>query len=308
MGSEGVTRLLVITLSNIGDLVMTTPVFEALNEAFPNCPIDCLADARSCELLSAAPYIGEIFIREKGAALAEKFGLIRCLRRRRYRLIVDLRTPVLPYLLRAERRLIKLRGNIPGAHAVEEHYSVIASILPTVEKPPPCYLYLDSKSTGRAERFLSALPGTQWLAVAPGANWAGKKWPSTQYQALLRSAASLFDGAIVVGSADDNADASKLTVVGMPVLNMVGRTDLPLAAALLMRAKVFIGNDSGLGHVAAAVGLPTMTIFGPGRPERYRPWGRKTEIVRAPMADLARLTSDEVFRRLKSFIRSASSA
>jgi ADP-heptose:LPS heptosyltransferase len=92
----------------------------------------------------------------------------------------------------------------------------------------------------------------------------------------------------------------------MPVLNLAGRTDLSLAAALLMRASVFIGNDSGLGHIAAAVGRPTMTVFGPGRPERYRPWGSKTEVVRAPQADLGRLTSDEVFRRLKGFINSMS--
>ena len=305
MTAEDADRLLVVTLSNIGDLVMTTPVFEALSQAFPGHAIDCLGDARSCELLAAAPYIGDIFMRDKRAGLFAQLALLGRLRRRRYRLIADLRTPLIPYLLRAERRLIKLRTNVPGIHAVEEHFKVVRTSVPSDAPIPACRIYLDRDAQARAGKLLSALPGSRWLAVAPGANWPGKKWPDTHYQALLRTAASLFDAGLIVGSPDDTADARRLTDVGMPVLNTVGQTDLALAAALLARVQAFVGNDSGLGHIAAAVGVPSLTLFGPGRPARYRPWGDKAEVLIAPDLDLERLTPAQVLDHLRALIAAA---
>ena len=297
-------RLLVVTLSNIGDLIMTTPVFEALSQTFPGQPIDCLGDARSCELLAAAPYIGDIFIRDKRAAWSEQLSLLLRLRRRRYRLIADLRTPLIPYLLRGERRLIKSRTDRPGIHAVEEHFETIRAVLSSDTAIPPCRLYLGATAQARAAALLETLPGECWLAIAPGANWPGKKWPAAHYQALLQTVPALFDGVIIVGSSNDVDDARTLTDAGLPIVNAVGRTDLPLAAALLARAHVFVGNDSGLGHMAAAVGVPSLTVFGPGRPQRYRPWGNKAEVIMAPDADLARLTPAAVCDRLRTLTAS----
>ncbi|MSR16092.1 MAG: lipopolysaccharide heptosyltransferase family protein, partial [Gammaproteobacteria bacterium] len=88
-------RLLVITLSNIGDVVLTTPVFEALTAHFPDRRIDIVRDARSIDALASAPYVGEIFLRHKRAGWTGLLALIKTLRRRRYHLVVDLRSPVL---------------------------------------------------------------------------------------------------------------------------------------------------------------------------------------------------------------------
>ncbi len=302
MRAAGPDRLLVVTLSNIGDLVMTTPVFEALSQAFPGQPIDCLGDARSCALLAAAPYIGDIFMRDKRAGVVAQFALLGRLRRRRYRLIADLRTPLIPYLLRAEWRLIKKRTDVPGIHAVEEHFNVVRAVVPADAAIPACRVHLDAGAQSRAGECLSALPGRRWLAVAPGANWPGKRWPATHYRALIEAAAPLFDAALVLGSGADADAADGLMDAGLPVLNMVGQTDLSLAAALLARAHAFVGNDSGLGHLAAAVGVPSLTLFGPGRPTRYRPWGDHAEILVAPDLDLERLTPAEVFDQLRVLV------
>ncbi|MCZ6773428.1 MAG: glycosyltransferase family 9 protein [Proteobacteria bacterium] len=298
MGRRENGRLLVITLSNIGDLVMTTPVFEALSRQYPDCPIDCLADARSCELLASAPYIGELFIRDKRAGWTAQFELIKRLRGRRYVLIVDLRTPLIPYLLRAERRLIKLRTAVPGVHAVEEHFKVVRSVLPSGAEIPPCRLHLAESARLRAEELLDALPGKTWLAVAPGANWRGKRWPSRHYHELLQMAATAFDGAVILGSADDRPASRSLEDLDLPVCNLVGATDLPTACAVIARATAFVGNDSGLGHMAAALSIPTVTVFGPGRPERYRPWGLSARVVLAPDRQLDDLLPAQVFESL----------
>ena len=294
-------RLLVITLSNIGDLVLTTPIFEALSQRFAGYPIDIVGDRRSIELLAHASYVGEIFIFQKRGGWRAHLALLRQLRRRRYAAVVDLRTAYIPYLLRAALRLHKPTRRTPGLHAVREHYSALAAIEPA-PSPPECRLYLPAASVDAARSLLTALPGRLWLALAPGANWPGKQWPREHFRTLLTHAASRFDGVIILGSAADERDAAALSETTLPVLNVAGRTDLCTAAALIAQARAFLGNDSGLGHIAAAMQVPTLTLFGPGDPARYRPWGKQAQIACAPDQDLSRLLPSTVFAVLEQLL------
>lgn len=295
-------RLLVVTLSNIGDLVLTTPVFEALAKAYPDSTIDVIGDARSSALLCAAPYVGEIFNYAKRATLAERLAFLARCRERRYELVVDLRTVHLGWLLRARRRLGKRERRVPGRHAVLEHFTVLRPLLGAAATPPPCRIHLDEPARQRARELLSGLPGERWLAVAPGANYAGKKWPRDAFADLLRRAAREVDAVVLLGSAQDQADAEHLASAGPPARNLAGRTTLPEAAALLARCRAFVGNDSGLGHLAAAVDVPTLTVFGPGDPPRYRPWGEAARIVCASDGRLEGLGADQVWPALQALL------
>ncbi len=294
-------RLLVVTLSNIGDVVLTTPVFEALATHFPDSPIDIFADARSAELLAAAPYAGEIFLYNKRSGWSERFAFLRALRRHRYRLVVDLRSHFLGNLLRADQRLYKPRHRNANLHAAQEHYAALAPLKITTT-PPPCRLYLNDDDRAAAAKLLLSLPGKHWLAIAPGANWPGKKWPRGSYRSLLALAARRFDAAIILGSPEDEKDAQAIADVALPTLVTSGRTTLRTAAALIARAAAFVGNDSGLGHIAAAMGVATITPFGPGDPTRYRPWGARTSIVQAPENDLILLAPERVWSALEQLL------
>lgn len=300
--SPSADRLLVVTLSNIGDLVLTTPVFEALAEAYPGRTIDVIGDARSSALLGAAPYVGEIYNYAKRASLAEHLAFFRRCRVRSYELVVDLRTVHLGWLLRARRRLRKRERRVPGRHAVLEHFSVLRPLLGAAATPPPCRIHLDEPVRQRACELLSDLPGSRWLAVAPGANYAGKRWPREAFAELLRRAAREVDAVVLLGSAQDQGDAEHLASVGPPARNLAGRTTLLEAAALLARCRAFVGNDSGLGHMAAAVGVPTLTVFGPGEPPRYRPWGEAARIVCAADGRLEGLGADQVWPALQALL------
>ena len=298
-------RLLVITLSNIGDVVLTTPVFEALAANFPKSRIDVFADARSADLLAAAPYLGEIFLYNKRSTWLERLRLMRTLRRRRYRLVVDLRSHFLGHLLRADQRLYKPRHRQPAMHAAEEHYAALAPRALRAELPA-CRLYLYDADRIAAAQLLASLPGKRWLAIAPGANWPGKKWSRDGYRALLNLARVGFDAAIILGSSQDDEDAQAIAHSSLPTLITTGHTALRPAAAILERAQAFVGNDSGLGHIAAALGVPTVTPFGPGDPVRYRPWGKTTRVVQAPNDDLALLTPGRVWSELEDLLAATS--
>lgn len=305
--SSSVERLLVVTLSNIGDLVLTTPVFEALAATFPGQLIDVIGDARSSALLRAAPYVGEIYNYDKRASLSEHLAFLRRCRARRYELVVDLRTVHLGWLLRARRRLLKRERRVPGRHAVLAHFSALRPLLGAAAEPPPCRIHLEPAAEQRAHDLLSGLPGTRWLAVAPGANYAGKKWPREAFADLLRRAAPDVDAVVLLGSAQDMADTEYLASVGPPARDLAGRTTLLEAAASLARCQAFVGNDSGLGHMAAAVGVPTLTVFGPGDPPRYRPWSKVGRIVCAADGRLEGLGAEQVWPDLQTMLEASGS-
>ncbi|MGE0338211.1 MAG: glycosyltransferase family 9 protein, partial [Gammaproteobacteria bacterium] len=181
-------RVLFITLSNIGDLVLSTPALRALHAAYPDHRVDIVADARSSALLRACPFLGDLCHRDKRAGWRGTWALVRALRGRRYAAIVDLRTGFAPWLLRGARRTAGWRRGVHGPHAVEQHFAVVARVLPapvTAAGIPSTQVWITDADTREAAALLAPLPRGRWLALAPGANWPGKVWPRAHYAALV---------------------------------------------------------------------------------------------------------------------------
>jgi ADP-heptose:LPS heptosyltransferase len=264
--------ILLITLSNVGDAVMTTPVMTALHDKYPLADMDIVTDARAAPLFSHCPWLGDIILKDKQAGWRGLVELLQRLRQTRYDLLVDLRTDGLSLLLRARRRLTRRGSRSLSGHAVERHFSVIREREHLSEIPAPS-VWLSAAEEDFAAQALARLPGSRWLALGPGARWEGKCWPAGHFAALANRLQGEIDAVILLGSAAerDRCVGIEADLAG-PCLNLAGRTDLLQATAVLQQAQLFIGNDSGLGHMAAAAGTPTVTIFGPGDPQRYHPW------------------------------------
>lgn len=296
-------RQLFITLSNIGDAVMTTPVLTAMHALHPDTIVDIVGDARSAELFEPCPFRGEILLREKKDGWRGWWRVLRTLRAHRYRLIVDLRTDGLSWLLRAQRRCTRGRARVRGGHAVERAYAVIAGLLPA-GAPPPTRLWLAAPEREFAARCTASLPRGRWLAVAPGANWPPKTWPVSHFRALLQALREEVDAIVLLGGAGDRgACAEVAAAAAAPVRDLAGGTRLLQAAAVIERARLFIGNDSGLGHIAAAVGTPTLTLFGPGDPARYHPWAPGAQWLVAPGGEIASLSPTTVIETARAMLR-----
>ena len=295
-------KALIITLSNIGDLVMSTPLMEGISTLMPEKSIDVLGDARSSELLKNAPYISTIFNRDKKGKLGQQVNLFNRLRSQQYDLIVDLRTGFLPYLLHSQHKYIKRKGLGVVKHSVEESYSCIQGYGKFPEDIPNCKIYLSDDDIRKIQKLTKHLPPGKWLIIAPGANWPGKKWPAEKYGIIVKRALELklFEAALIVGSIEDKAENLAIDLSNLPVLDLRGQTTLTQVAAVLSKADLFVGNDSGLGHIASGVGVRTITLFGPGSPQRYRPWGDKGEVIVGPRESLNNLEWQTVFKRLKS--------
>jgi ADP-heptose:LPS heptosyltransferase len=286
--------ILLITLSNVGDAVMTTPVMTALHDKYPLADMDIVTDARAAPLFSHCPWRGAIILKDKQAGWRGLAVLLQRLRQTRYDLLVDLRTDGLSLLLRARRRLTRRGNRSVSGHAVERHFSVIREREHLTAIPAPS-VWLSAAEEDFAAQALAGLPGSRWLALGPGARWEGKRWPAGHFAALANRLQGETDAVILLGSAAERDTCNGLEAdLAGPCLNLAGRTNLLQATAVLQRAHLFIGNDSGLGHMAAAVGTPTVTLFGPGDPLRYHPWHHRARWIQSMTGSVADIPVAEV--------------
>jgi heptosyltransferase-3 len=301
--TDDVHRILLVTLSNIGDALMTTPVMEALHDKHPQAVMDIVADPRSGELFAHCPYLHRVIPRDKRQGWRGSLALVRELRRRRYDLIVDLRTDGLAWLLRGRRRLTRQGARRSQGHAVERHMAIIQGDLGTTGIPPT-RIWLAEREQEFATRALAGLPGRRWLALGPGARWEPTRGPPERFRELVQSHREDFDAVVLLGSqADEGICRTLAEGLSLPCLDLAGGTGLLEAAAVLARMRLFIGNDSGLGHLAAAAGIPTLTLFGPGEPARYRPWNPRGRWLQSPDRDIRTLAVGQVADALTELLR-----
>ena len=298
MAQPDTNKILLITLSNIGDAVMTTPVLEALHNTYPRATIDIVTDARASQLFTHCPYAGNVVLKDKQAGWRGTVALVKQLRRTHYDLVVDLRTDGLTLLLHTKHRLTRRGNRPPGYHAVERHFGVLSRHVDTSTLPAVA-LWISEAERRYADEQLSALPGQRWLVLGPGARWLPKCWPVLRFRALLDQLQAEFDAVILLGDATELAVCQDIeNGLPLPCINLAGKTDLLQAAAVLAQSQLFVGNDSGLGHIAAATDTPTVTLFGPGDPARYHPWHPQARWIQSSTGNIEDITVEAVMEEV----------
>jgi heptosyltransferase-3 len=288
-----VNKILFISLSNIGDAVMTTPVLQALHELYPEAVIDIVGDQRSSEIFKHCPYRGNIFHKQKNRFLRGVPALIKNLWAQSYDLIVDLRTDGLAYLLPAGKRYTKLNRIKAGAHSVQQHLGIISKIYQG--DPPQCHVWTSSIEKKFAEESLGKHSGKKLLGLGTGANAEKKIWSKENYLSLVEKVGNDFDAVIFLGDKRDKEHSDYISSkTDVPCINLCGRTSILEAVAIQQCLEFLVGNDSGLGHLASAAGIPTLTVFGTGEPDRYRPWGNKALWLVGEKQNINNIAVDDV--------------
>lgn len=296
MNNEG-RKILFITLSNIGDALLTTPVLQFLHRYDETATIDIVGDERSSMLFLHCPYRGEIYHKQKQRFLRGTPALLLELRRKRYDLVVDLRTDILARLVKADKRLVKTAGG-GQVHAVERHFAAI-SPLTEGEEIPSTTMWLGQEDRDYADGVCRQLPGNRWLCIGPGANWEKKIWPAEKYAQAADGLGGGFDALVLLGNKAENRQAELVARrARLPCVNLCGCTTLLQAGAVMKRMNLFLGNDSGLGHMAAAVDTPSFTLFGPGNPGRYHPWGPRAAWHAAPDSNIENIPVNTVVEKV----------
>ena len=271
-------KILFITANRLGDAVLSTGVLAHLVAQHPGAQITIICGPYAAGLFTAVPGLERLIPLRKKPWNLHWLDAWRACIGTRWDLVVDLRNSVVSRLLFTEWRFT--RGQNTGKHKVIENAAVLG-----LSSPPAPHIWLNAKAEAEASQLIPEDRAV--LALGPAANWACKQWPAERFGALAQKLTSEgpLAGTSVLIIADEKERAGLEPLLQMlPRENCIGLfgRDLLTVAACLKRAKLFIGNDSGLMHMAAAMGTPTLGLFGPGYEDIYGPWGNPCAFVRTP--------------------------
>lgn len=317
--SNGV-KVLFITLSNIGDAVLTTPALSAILENFKDAEITLIVSPRAADIFKDDPHFKKIIIYRKDSPPGRKMALIKTLRGEDFDLLVDFKDTMLPFLLYAkkktpifkkppayiksmkDRHLWKLRQALPGIS--EKEYKPLVIVPEQTVKTVAELL----KANGISEN-------DKIISVSPGARSHTKQWIKEGFlDACKRCVKELGVKVVLVGDQQDLRVCSVIMrEAGPGVTDLCGKTGLKELAAILKRSSLLITNDSAPMHIAWAVNTPVVAVFGPTDYAKYGPRGAHDIIIRKELACspcqaalcikdnecLKDITPDEVFKAVR---------
>lgn len=298
-------RILIVRLSSIGDIMHTTPVAKALKEAYPACHITWIVGRTAAELIHRNPYVDEVVIWSREdfdhAAANRQVGQINKLwhqlknfyQHHHFDLALDIHglflSGAIAYAGKIPRRIgmadtrelnrffmtEQAPAVAPYSHVTLRYLSVLH---PLGIHSTDCQMILQTTPQDRefADNFYreNNIKAKQpVLLVNPKTSWASKNWGNERFAKCLE----LLDPSIQIimcGSKADCRDAEYIqTLTARPFTNAVAKTSLSELGALLERSTLLLSGDTGTLHLAAAVGTPTLSLWGPTRPEQYGPLG-----------------------------------
>jgi len=276
-----VKRILVITLSNVGDVILTMPVIATLAGQFPTARIDVVVGPRGKEIFEKDPRIAKLMIYDKHCSLKEKARLQIRLKKLKYDLVADLRNTVLPLLIGAKFRTATIQS-FPKSivHRKDRHLHRLRSL--GIEESAPSYIYIPEEDDRHAVSLLKeAGPGERTVVVNPGAKSHLKRWTADGFAKLCDMLiGDCAARVILVGLGEDAKVVDEIvSKMNRKAVNFVNRTNIRQLASLLKHSDLLITNDSAPLHIGCAVGVKVLAVFGPTDPKKYGPTGEFDTVV-----------------------------
>jgi heptosyltransferase-3 len=301
-------RILCIKLKHIGDVLLMTPAIRALRRAWPGSGIAALVPRGTEEVLAGNPDLAVVFAFEREAGAPGSWGIIRALRRFGPDLVLEMgqgdREAVLGWLSGARRRV----GYAPGGsgrwrralltqavpwngvqHVVETNLDLVRACGIPAEACRPVLVVRAEMRERMSARLASAglPPGAPLVVIHPVSRWLFKAWPEASCAEVIIRLTRDAGVAVALTSGPSSTEmemahrilARAAVRAGAPVIDLVGRTTLGELAAVLERAAVFLGVDSAPMHMATALGIPVVALFGPSGEMSWGPWGEGHVIV-----------------------------
>lgn len=321
-GRPSMERILVVRLSAMGDVIHTLPAAQALRNAFPNATIGWLVEERWAELL-CVPGTPRRGLRSPERPLADWVHTVNLtgwrkslfalptieqiarvwndVRSVHYDVAVDLQGAIRSAVLARWSGAPVIYGSaqpretpaslwythpvIPhGRHVIEQNLSIAEALVGREVKIPQAQLPEDR---GADSRMLEQLPERahgRFAILNPGAGWGAKRWPAERYGCVARALAQCGVPSIVNYGPGEEGLARDTEAVSEGSARAV-RCSITELIAITRRAKLFIGGDTGPLHLAAALRVPVVAIFGPTDPARNGPFGTQSVVLRNPASE-----------------------
>lgn len=307
-GMKPARRVLCIKLKHIGDVLLMTPAVSALRRAWPDCAVAALVPRGTEAMLAHNPDLASVITLDRGKGIGEVLRALRAVRRFRPDLVLEMgqgdREAVFGWLSGARQRVGYAPGRSGGwrralltravrwngdQHMVDTNLDLVRACgIAATASRPVLVVPQESRDHMAARLALAGLAAHRPLVVVhPVSRWLFKAWPEAGCAAVLASLAGRREIAVAVTSGPDTreVDAARriLARVAEPVIDLVGQTSLVDLAAVLERAALFLGVDSAPMHMAAALGVPVIALFGPSGDRSWGPWGDGHSVLSSPL-------------------------
>ena len=302
-----VRRVLVVRLRSIGDTVLATPSLGALRRFLPEAEIDILLEDWVAPVLDGFEGVTRVITVERGSTAA-RARVAKNLRAARYDVVFNLHGGTTATLLTratgarhrvgyAHYRYSRLYNHAappanelwqtPQTHSVEQQLALLGWTGVPVTDRPPTHLAVTDKAAQSVDEKLRARgidERTPFALVHPAAAFETKQWASENFARVAEDLEG--HGLLAVAVAAHSEAATLQSLKNLSAARVVDFADLslPEVTALAARARLFVGNDSGIAHMAAAVATPAVVIFGSSNVAHWRPWAvAPSEVVREEM-------------------------
>ncbi|MDD5512922.1 MAG: lipopolysaccharide heptosyltransferase II [Candidatus Omnitrophica bacterium] len=286
-----VKKILFITLSNIGDVIMTLPALDTLREHFPQAKITCLVGPRPRQIFEENPFIDRLMIFDKHAGVAQNFRLFKELKKEKFDMVVDLRNSAFGVLLPARYKIpMFLRIPVKIKHMKDRHLYKVESILRRGKffRPPESRetsLFIGPQEEMRMKYLLqkSGIKNNdRIITVSLGARSHIKRWSKEKFSELISAlVGELRAKVILVGDKEDRSLAEYVqSHAPYPLLDLTAQTSLKELAYLLKSSRLLITNDSACLHMGSYVNVPVLAVFGPTDEDKYGPWSDNSRVAK----------------------------
>lgn len=299
---SSVRRVLVVRLRSIGDTVLATPSLVALRRFLPDAKIDVLLEDWVAPVLDGFHAVDRVIPIGKGTL--ERIKTTRALRKTRYDVVFDLHGGTTASLIvratgarhrvgYSHYRYSSLYTELLSSsadfwkqavtHSAEQQLALVGFGGVPVEDRPRTSLAVTDAALASIEKRLN-IENSSFALLHPSAAFATKEWPAENFARVCEYLAARGIKRVAIAAKHERAVLDRLTAASrVPVLTFDDLT-LPEITALASKAKLFIGNDSGIAHIAAAVNTPSVVIFGSSNRDHWRPWtDAPNEIVFHPL-------------------------
>ena len=309
MASEDIKNILIIKPSALGDIALALPALSSIRKSFPDARITWLVRKEFAPLLGLTKNLDDIILFERRLlgkwykstkAFAGLFRFFANLRKPGFDIVIDLqglfRTALFGWITGSRRRFgmnpsrefaglfytDRVEFDDSCVHIIDYNNKIISAVGAS-DIVFDYGLQIDDHISSKAKTLIEENGGDKgrYAVFVTGASHDRKCWPAEYFAELADRLHGDFDLSIVtVGTESERPRIEQLiSLIKVPVVNLVAKTDIPVLAAVMKNASIVISNDTGPGHIAEAAGAKTVLIFGPTNPARILPYQKAQSVA-----------------------------
>ncbi len=280
-----IKKILLISLSNIGDVILTFPVIDILKRDFPDAKLSVVIGPKAESLLKGNARLDQLIIFNKHQSAFKMLSWMLQLRKEHFDLVIDLRHTAIPFLIGAKHKTSLSSPKIENQHMRKKHLARLKSVYNYEEKSTQQYaLCISEEDQGYVQNVIKEEigEGQRFICIAPGAASHSKRWTGQGFAEVADALGKNEKLKIVFVGDHQDSEIARCIAAKMkedPV-NLCGRTSLIQLAELMKKSKGVLTNDSAPMHLASYLNIPTCALFGPTSPQQYGPWSIKSTFIK----------------------------